>query len=126
MTQGTDAVLAKWRQEEQKRKRRAKRRLFQLLRARKDVAFVEVTYDGCGDSGQIEEIAYLDAENQAIDREDQELDDAVEEYVYGVLPEGWEINDGAFGTVKINAATKKAHVEYNGRFVDYETSEWED
>ena len=85
-----------------------------------------MTYDGCGDSGQIEEITYCDAEHQAIDREDKELDGAVEDYVYGLLPGGWENNDGAFGTVTIDASAQKAHIEHNGRFVDYETSAWED
>ena len=126
MTEDTDAILARWHAEEQARKETAKTKLFQLLAARQDIAAIEVTYDGCGDDGQIENIAYCDSENQALDREDKELDDAVEEYVFGLLPGGWEINDGSFGTVRIDARTQKAHIEHSSRFVDHETSEWED
>ncbi len=85
-----------------------------------------MTYDGCGDDGQIEDIIYFDAEGQAIDREDKELDDAVEDYTFSLLPDGWEINDGSFGTLRIDARTQKAHIEHNGRFVDHEPFEWED
>lgn len=126
MTEDTDAILANWQQEEQERKEQAKTKLFQLFAARQDVASIEVTYDGCGDSGQIEQLTYFDTENQAINREDKELDDVVEDYVNGLLPGGWENNDGAFGTVRIDARAQKAHVEHNDRFVDYETSAWED
>ena len=54
------------------------------------------------------------------------MEDAVEDYVYGLLPDGWEINDGSFGTVRIDAKARKSHVEHSDRFVDHETSEWED
>ena len=122
----TDDVLARWDQEEQVRKAQAKQNLFELLRGREDLAAVDVEYDGCGDSGQIECITFLDATGQAVEVEDTALTNAVEEYVYSLLPGGWENNEGAFGTVHVDVAAQKAHVEHSARFEDYDTSEWED
>lgn len=123
---GTDDIMTRWEQEERVRKTKAKERLFELQRGKDHLAGIDVAYDGSGDSGQIESITFLDTTGQTIESEDAPLADAVEEYVYSLLPGGWENNEGAFGTVHIDVAEQKAHVEHSARFEDYETSEFED
>ena len=99
----------------------------------KGIHFVTVEYDGQGDSGCIEEVDYLDEKGghsppgkcllpgwktfgrQELDletgvRKRQEVDgtveDFIEDFVYERLPGGWEINEGSFGTFKIDLKEK--------------------
>ena len=99
----------------------------------KGVHFVEVEYDGQGDSGCIETVSYSDehGEYSSLDkcllpgwktfgrqeldletgvRKRQEVDgtveDFIEDFVYERLPGGWEINEGSFGTFKIDLKEK--------------------
>jgi hypothetical protein len=66
------------------------------------VVRVEIYYDGCGDSGQIEDVRYFDAQRKWI-RSPPPLtitEDALREPFYDLLETrhaGWENNDGAFG-----------------------------
>jgi hypothetical protein len=110
-------------------------RMCELLLAR-DIHFVEVEYDGAGDSGCIETVSYSDEHGeyspqppistdflpgwktfggQELDletgvRKRQEVDgtveDFIEDFVYERLPGGWEINEGSFGTFKIDLKEK--------------------
>ncbi len=90
------------------------------------IARVEIHFDGCGDSGAVEECACLDAtgaaipcpdvvlmegEAKSIDRTDSEewqsLVQALEQLTYLALERhhpGWEINDGACGELVIDVA----------------------
>jgi hypothetical protein len=101
---------------------------------------VRVTFDGCGDSGQIEEIVALINE-ALVDFPDAKLtvrttsfgvpefttkemsvEEAVVELCYGYLRQehdGWEINDGSFGEFTLNVAERRIWLNFNARFTDY-------
>ncbi len=88
------------------------------------IARVEIRFDGCGDSGAVEECACLDAAGAGIpcpdvtllegeagsvdrtgSREPQSLGQALEQLTYLALERhhpGWEINDGACGELVID------------------------
>ena len=90
------------------------------------IARVDIRFDGCGDSGAVEECACLDAagagipcpdvtllegEADSVDRtgsaEPQSLGQALEQLTYLALERhhpGWEINDGACGELVIEVA----------------------
>lgn len=107
-------VMTKWDLEQRDRKAKAKESLYLLLDRHPNITAIEVIFDGCGDSGQVEDIEYLGETNNAIAR-NQELDDAIEEYVYLILPGGWEINDGSFGTIQIDVKTRTADCNFSWR-----------
>jgi hypothetical protein len=106
------------------------------------IAYVTVTFDGSGDSGQIEDI---DARNPAdetvpmppaqivlagIDWQSKEaverrlsLEQAIEEMVYDFLSDthgGWENNDGADGEFCFDARARTIHLDFNERFTSSE------
>jgi hypothetical protein len=98
----------------------------QLLDA--GVQSVEIDYDGCGDSGCIENIAYRDGRGSAVDlagklalTEDQ-LTNLFYDLIEARHP-GWENNDGAFGEFKWNLTEDALLHTHNDRFTDYDTTE---
>jgi hypothetical protein len=101
------------------------------------IATVNVTFDGEGDSGQIEGIAADDSPNipqvsiqllretgwgtGGLDSIQSPLRGAIEQLCYDFLEQehgGWENNDGAFGEFTFDVATREIRVEFNGRFSD--------
>jgi hypothetical protein len=90
------------------------------------IKHIEIEYDGCGDSGCIESITFFDGDGEEVQREDTRaaaLRRTLGEYWEVVLPLGWENNDGAFGTIKLDWASQKIDIEHNDRYTDHETSE---
>jgi hypothetical protein len=92
------------------------------------VQVVHINYDGCGDSGQIESVTYLDAEGKPLDpagrvtiTEDQ-LMDLFYDLTQARHP-GWENNDGAFGEFEWNLTADTLHHSHSDRFTDYDTTE---
>jgi len=92
------------------------------------VQVVRINYDGCGDSGQIEDIAYLDAQGKPLDpagrvtiTEDQ-LMDLFYDLTQARHP-GWENNDGAFGEFEWDLTADTLHHSHSDRFTDYDTTE---
>lgn len=106
------------------------------------IAHVLVTFDGSGDSGQIQSInARSDADQSVtllaaeisfagigwqtkaqIDRR-VDLEQAVEELVYDFLSDthsGWQDNDGAYGEFCIDARARSIYLEFNERFTSSE------
>jgi hypothetical protein len=101
---------------------------------------VNVTFDGEGDSGQIQditadgsaEIPEIQVELQQtdwgagkIDSSQSTLREAIERLCYDYLSQehdGWENNDGAFGEFIFSVAAKTIELEFNGRFSDVHTS----
>jgi hypothetical protein len=103
-----------------------------------NIARVTVSFDGYGDSGQIESVDVVDIAgapcvlpgidvtlHQAVwDQEEPReqaspLPDAIERLVYDLLGAthgGWEINDGAFGSVVIDVPSGTIELECNLRF----------
>lgn len=101
------------------------------------VASVNVTFDGAGDSGQIEAIECLGADGSPMEPTDffvtlatpshdgltiehsvHNLRDAVEAFVYDCLEQthaGWEIDAGAYGTFKFDIAAGTIRLDYHER-----------
>ena len=101
---------------------------------------VIVTFDGEGDSGQIQDITadgsapIPDARIEMLrtewgtgklDSTQSTLRDAIETLCYDYLSQehdGWENNDGAFGEFTFSVADRTIALEFNGRFSDFHTS----
>jgi hypothetical protein len=85
------------------------------------IARVEIRFDGCGDSGSVEECACLDAAGAAIPCSEElpSLGQALEELTYLALERhhpGWEINDGACGELAIDVAEATFVLDCSLRF----------
>ena len=122
-----------------------KRVLFETLAAH-GVAAVIVQFDGCGDSGQIEDMEVQGADRPAelpsdsIEIADVSWDDlkilpktmcvreVVEHLVYDFLREthcGWEDNEGAYGTFTFDVGKRTILLEFNERHMESDYSEHE-
>ncbi len=120
---------------------RNKAALFDELSAA-GITSVLVTFDGVGDSGQIEgidaaidgapaelpvveiEIATPAWDGSGLDRRTCTLPEAIETLAYHLLEEshgGWENNEGAFGEFTFTVAERTIALDYNERI---ETSEY--
>ena len=91
---------------------------------------VQIHYDGCGDWGQIESIAYLDDEGKRLDLANKvsftqaELMELFYDLTQARHP-GWENNDGACGEFEWDLAADTLGHTHNDRFTDYHTTEHE-
>ncbi len=115
-------------------------RLFDGLSAA-GITHVTVTFDGEGDSGQIESIgawagdkavdfpaveipyAALTWDNPEVEMRQLSLEDVVEQLAYDFLADahgGWENNDGAYGEFCFDASARSIHLEFNERFTSSE------
>ncbi|WP_282129205.1 DUF6878 family protein [Roseobacter litoralis] len=117
--------------------------LFRVLSAA-GITSIDVSFDGYGDSGQIESI---DAKADAADAPLPEatvtlriigwrgtdptertmpIREAIEHFAYDCLAQthgGWENNEGAFGTFVFDVADQSITLDYNQRFEDVESFE---
>ena len=128
-----DALTAKVRE-------RNKTTLFDALAAA-GISHVTVSFDGYGDSGQIEDVetkaddAIIDLPPASItiavaewgrgdaSQRDLTLPAAIEQLAYGFLEEthgGWEDNSGAYGDFLFDVAQRAITLNYNERFEDSE------
>lgn len=97
------------------------------------------SYDGYGDSGELQDCVVEGASDTApksmedlenllktVDPDTQKKlsQSALEELVYEVLPDGFEINDGSYGEVTLDTDTTAIHVNHNERFTDSRNSEF--
>jgi hypothetical protein len=100
------------------------------------IATVNVTFDGEGDSGQIDNITADDSPNipqvqielqktgwgtGKLDSTQSTLHDAIETLCYDYLSQeqgGWENNDGAYGEFIFDVAQRSIELEFNARFSD--------
>jgi Family of unknown function (DUF6878) len=118
--------------------------LFDALAAA-GITLVEVRFDGCGDSGQIQEIraragdAAVDLPAQSVEfvqlgksetikHETMTVADAIEALVYDALEEthdGWEIDDGAYGDFTFDVANRTLTLDYNERHMESDYSHHE-
>lgn len=98
------------------------------------IAYVIVTFDGCGDSGQIEsvevqgavaalpdtmtEFAFAQHNDGEAERHALSIAAAVEELAYDCLREhhdGWENNEGAFGAFTFDVAKRTIALDFSYR-----------
>ncbi len=117
---------------------RNKATLFDLLAAA-SITHIIVSFDGCGDSGQIESMeAKADDATVCIpqvgieitravwgqvepERSLLNIADVIESLVYDCLKDthsGWENNDGAFGEFTFDVAARTITLDYNERYTD--------
>jgi len=120
-----------------------KKVLFDVLAAA-DIAQVVVTFDGYGDSGQIEDVSALsggksvDLPNGQISlsraswgtdevtEHSMTIEEAVEQLAYDFLAEthpGWENNDGAYGEFTFDVKSRVITLDHNERYTATETYE---
>jgi hypothetical protein len=105
---------------------------------------VTVDYDGCGDSGQIENVEAWDAADERIPfpadpkielapdnplqpHAAENLEAAVETLAWDYLEIhwGWENNDGAFGTFVFDVPACTITLEHNERYTEVNTTSHE-
>lgn len=120
-----------------------KKALFDVLAAA-NITQVIVTFDGYGDSGQVEDVSAL-AGGAAVDLPGGEItiaqaswgsddvkehmltiEQAVEQLAYDFLAEthpGWENNDGAYGEFTFDVATREITLDHNERYTATESYE---
>ena len=117
--------------------------LFDALAAA-NITIVVVTFDGYGDSGQIEnievksgdEIATLPAGaielarpvwgSSEIERQTQPVREAIETLAYAFLGQthgGWENSDGAYGDFTFDVAERTITLDYNERHMESDYSQ---
>ena len=113
-----------------------KKALFDALAATK-ITQVMVTFDGFGDSGQVEDISALSGGKTValpkieitiasviwgvdeITESTMSVEEAVEQLAYDFLSEthgGWENNDGAYGEFTFDVAEGTITLDYNERY----------
>ena len=120
--------------------------LFDVL-ANAGITSVVVTFDGIGDSGQIESIDARTGDAAAVlpicdieivtpgwdgsefNRRTLPVGEAIEQLVYAFLEEthgGWENNEGAFGEFTFDVAERAIRLDYNERIEssEYSGHEW--
>jgi hypothetical protein len=100
-----------------------------------DIAAVEISYDGEGDSGQIGDIVARGTGDRIVsldatlglalwsDRESRTrtVYDVLEEYAWELLRhyhEGFENCDGGYGTITLNVSEGTAVIDHNDRITD--------
>lgn len=123
---------------------------FETMRAA-EIDRITVTFDGCGDSGQIEDVTTEPGDMRLPDtplqwtkshmRYDPKIEDhlvyrevlvpqegklemLLEDFVYDLLGTkhaGWEINSGSFGEFRFDAKADKLEVEFNQRVEAFDT-----
>jgi hypothetical protein len=150
ITPGTGSAPSDW-----EAKRAAQDRLHDALQpgnkaalldalAAAGVTLVVVTFDGYGDSGQIEgievkagdgivampegeiEIASAVWDQIEPDRSTVSIADAIERLTYDLLNDthcGWENNDGAYGDFTFDVAERTITLDYNERYTASEYSQ---
>lgn len=116
--------------------------LFDCLEAA-GIGQVLVSFDGYGDSGQIESIEARDGHGRAVelpsgtiailcavwqhaepDRRDMPLSEAIEHLAYDALREthaGWENDDGAYGEFVFDVSRRMITLDYNERYTATES-----
>jgi len=105
------------------------------------IATIVITFDGYGDSGQIEDIevrepdgidlnririrlTVLDWRTEAPEEREVSLHESVEDLAYGYLKQthdGWENNEGGYGEFTFDVASRTISLDYNERYEAVET-----
>lgn len=106
------------------------------------ITTVTVTFDGYGDSGQIEDItaqagdaivdlpagqvslASADWNSDAVSTTSMEIAAAIEQHCYDLLQQshpGWENNDGAYGEFVFDVAARTITLDHNERYTATES-----
>lgn len=83
------------------------------------VAKVHVEYNGEGDSGDIEHVAYIDINDNdvphALSEEDEER---LKNAIWPFVPSGFENNEGGFGNIYIDVKNNSVLCEHSERIIE--------
>ena len=84
------------------------------------VANIEVSYSGYGDNGAIDGIQYRDPTGIRVDRATipEKLIEDLESCVYTYLPAGFEIGEGAQGTLTIDVGAAKVTIQHQENYTE--------
>ena len=84
------------------------------------IANIEVSYSGYGDDGSIDGIQYHDPTGNRVDRTliPTSLVEDLESCVYELLPAGFEIGEGAQGTLTIDVAKSTVTLQHQENYTD--------
>jgi hypothetical protein len=117
--------LAKYRREEAERHARAEKMGQYLMGALRflGVDLVEVEFDGYGDEGEVQEPEFTPDPPGGLP---EGLGELVGQVCGGMLPGGWEINSGSFGTVEIDVRAGTVEVDMEWREEDEDDYDEED
>ncbi|MGD9846292.1 MAG: DUF6878 family protein [Variibacter sp.] len=138
-----EQFLARWneRNERLRKANEVSREAIMDALVRLGIERIEVSFDGCSDSGQIEDFVITGGSQEltgevtvvsapwtgANEPRTCKLDDAVEDLCYALLEQehaGWENDDGAHGTFVFDVATRTVTLECHVRYTAYNTSEY--
>src|SRR5438105_11350654 len=94
---------AKWAEQEIAKKKSSAEELKTIIKQLpKEVVKVEVSYNGSGDNGNIDQVDFFDIKGSSVDVTDKGLIDFIFNFTDNNLPDGWEIDDGSSGTLIID------------------------
>lgn len=102
------------------------------------IVSVDADFDGCGDSGQVNDIRFYGKNKErknskfgqrkpATLTQYSSLREAVEYICYDLLAKdngGWEINDGSNGEFVFDVLQKKAELTFNERYTEERTTNY--
>lgn len=122
--------------------------IFDIL-TENEVSKFTVSFDGSGDSGQIEDISsevpnkvlhkevqgvripngtrYSQGKPEIIWEEAKTVEDVIQSVCYQVLEQvcgGWEIDDGSYGEFTFDVKNRKVSLDFNERISDVRSSEY--
>lgn len=146
------AAIARYEEQAQRRAALApavaefnKKALFDAVRPL-GITSVEVTFDGYGDSGQLDEPSFVNAtgavdppvgeievqsvlyDGSGIETVRVSITEAIEQICYDLLGEyhaGWENNDGAYGDFVFDVTADAITYTHNSRYTEVDTSSYE-
>ena len=114
------------RAEEQERRKTTDRLRDQILPQfrRLGVANIEVAYSGYGDSGAIDGVQYRGPTGIRVDRATipEKLIEDLESCVYELLPAGFEIGEGAQGTLTIDVGAANVAIIHETNYTASEST----
>jgi hypothetical protein len=115
-------IYLSWEEKAQAEEQQRKTLLKTALAHFPQIHHIDIDFDGYGDSGQIDNVTYLTTDNQVVEAPDddmaekfRELDSLVNDYAYDLLPDGFEINEGSFGTIHLQTDLTGT-IDYNERY----------
>lgn len=90
----------------------------------KGLAAAEVSYDGIGDSGNVEDTRLFDADGTIVlPAGAEQIADALEEAVFALLQDrkpGWELNSGSYGRLRLEVGAPEADLDHCWRCENYD------
>lgn len=91
------------------------------------VVAVEVEYDGNGDSGQVDSVAFLDSHGDSVEvKADFDITEEFTNLAYSYLERkwgSWEDNEGSYGSLTFDVKKQRCEITHNERVMDENTTE---